>query len=167
MFTLRCTRPLLSTLGQLTPPGEGAEPPATTALGDWYANRVNIGRHRLVLCTNELTLLSVVVPAKDLPRLPVRLLQSVGELLDRLGIPDARIERELREMTMVRFAPTRSRSVLGTMNDFAWQVEAWFEAGRPTVPLSHIELRLASCPCGALQYDRPMDRARAVLLAAS
>ena len=164
MFALRCTKPLLAKLGKLTPPGVGAEPEATTALGDWYAHRVNVGRHRLVLCTNALTRLSVVVPAKDLPALPARLVVSVALLLRRLGIPGSRIERELREMAWVRFGPTKDRSVIGTMNDFAWQLEFYLRDGSGSVQLSDVDWRLSECPCGPLKGDRPTERVRAVLL---
>ena len=69
MFTLRCTRRLLERFGE-----PAADVPApTTVLGDWYANLLNVGRLRLVLCTSERTLLTVLVPAKDVSALPDQL----------------------------------------------------------------------------------------------
>lgn len=166
MYTLRCTRVLLDKLQHLTPPGEGEEPPPTTALGDWYANRLNIGRHRLILCTNERTFLSVVVPAKDLPGLPGRLVTSLGRLLRRIGVPPAAIWAELQAMQEVRFGATRSRSVLGVMNEAVEQVWAEFEFGDgPVVSLADVGFRLSQVPWSPLRRRGGFpDRAARMLL---
>lgn len=159
---------MLAKLQRLTPPGVGEQPPATTRLGDWYANRLNIGKHRLVLCTSELSLLSVVVPAKDLPGLAVRMTEAVTLLLRDIGVPPALIERELREMQWVRFAPTASRRVLGHMNDFAWGVECMFRRETADVIyLPEVALQLADTPCGSMDYAQPREIAVKLLTAAS
>jgi hypothetical protein len=157
MYTLRCTAVLLRRLQHLTPAGSGPEPVPTTALGDWYANRLNLGRHRLILCTNERSLLSVVVPAKDLPQLPDRLVTSAGRLFTRIGVPPALAWAELQAMQEVRFGPTRSRSVLGSMNDFVYQVDAEFSEGEDVVYLDEVDLRLSEVPCGPLKYRNPAE----------
>src|SRR3989442_11304288 len=102
MYTLRCTKPLLTRLGEHARPSAGARTDNTTTLGDWYANALNLGRLRLVLCTNERSLLSVVVPAKNLPGLPQRLTQSLALLLERMGVPRTVVRREISEMACVR-----------------------------------------------------------------
>jgi hypothetical protein len=56
LFTLRCTKKLLTRLKVKPDP---RPPPSTTKLGDWYADVLNLGRERLVLCVSELTLLPV------------------------------------------------------------------------------------------------------------
>jgi len=157
MYTLRCTAALLHRLQAPTPTGSGSEPAPTTALGDWYANRLNIGRHRLVLCTNERSLLSVVVPAKDLPQLPARLITSLGRLFLRIGVPPALAWAELQAMQEVRFGPTRSRSILGSMNDFVIQVDAEFSRDVEIVYLDGVDLRLSEVPCGPLKYRNPAE----------
>ncbi len=166
MFTLRCTRPLLKRLGSLTPAGTGPEPVTTTRLGDWYANRLNIGRHRLVLCTSELSLLSVVVPAKNLPGLPERLAESLAWLLRGLGVPPELAAAELGEMQAVRFDKTKNRSVLGSMNDFAFHADAYFRGAESVAYLSELDRELAEIPAGPLDYQLPADRARELLVGA-
>jgi hypothetical protein len=47
MFTLRCTKKLLDRMRVKPDP---LPPPSTTKLGDWYADTLNLGRERLVLC---------------------------------------------------------------------------------------------------------------------
>jgi len=166
MYTLRCTRPLLRRLGPLTPPGDGPAPVATTSLGDWYANRLNIGPHRLILCTSERSLLSVVVPAKDLPGLPQRLIKSLAVLLCRIDVPALAVAREIREMQSVCFDRTLSRSVLGSMNDFAFTADAFFLRPGSEVYLEDLDWRLSETPCGPLGYAQPFERARELLGAA-
>ena len=167
MYTLRCTKPLLSRLAHLTPRGDGPPPASTTVLGDWYANRLNVGRHRLVLCTNERSLLTVVVPAKDLPGLPRRLVEAVAQLLRHIGVPPALVAREVREMQWVRFERTASRSVLGSMNDFALAADFCFRGPAPLVHLEEVARLLAETPCGPLGHARPRDRARDLLVGAA
>ena len=167
MYTLRCTKPLFARLGPLTKPGDGPPPSATTALGDWYANRLNIGHHRLVLCTNERSLLCVVVPAKDLPRLPERLVQSLAQLLRRIGVPPSVVAKEVREMQWVRFDRTASRSVLSSMNDFAIAAHWFFRRPANVVYLDELDWRLSETPCGPLDYQEPRERARQLLLGAA
>lgn len=157
MLAIRCTKPLLAKLGGPTLLPGDPEPPTTTRLGDWYAAPLNVGRHRLILCTSELSLLCAVVKAKDLPQFPARLIRAVGWLLHDLGVADEPISRELAEMQIVRFAPTRSRSVLGSMNDFRIAVDAYFRSGREAIDLSELNRRLAHTPCGPLKYQLPED----------
>jgi hypothetical protein len=61
MITFRCTKRVAERFRlQLD---DGA-PVSTGILGDWYANLLNIGRQRLVLCVSERTLLPVILPAR-------------------------------------------------------------------------------------------------------
>lgn len=59
MITLRCTQRLLARLRAGLP---AEEIPPAGKLGDWYANVIAARPRALALCTNERTLLSVVVP---------------------------------------------------------------------------------------------------------
>jgi hypothetical protein len=65
-------------------------------------------------------------------------------------------------MRDVTFTTTASRSVLGTMNDYAIFIEAAFqhEVG---VGLHRLSLQLAETPVGPLGYDCPRDVVRQIL----
>lgn len=118
MYALRVTRPLLARLARLDP--SNPEPaPTTTKLGDWYANRLNIGHHRLILCTSAASLLTVVVPAKDLLGLPVRLAEGLVLLLRWIGVSPSGIEAELGEMEQVRVDRTDSGRLVLDPDDVA------------------------------------------------
>ena len=57
-------------------------------------------------------------------------------------------------MAETHFTATRSRSVLGTMNDYKIQIEAGFDQTGGVNPLD-MALRLSQCPVGPLQYRVP------------
>ena len=161
MYTLRCTARLLGRLKSDPRSAAIAGPaPTTTVLGDWYANRLNIGHQRLILCTNERSLLSVILPAKDLDCLPQRLSESVARLLMRLGLSPTAIGDETARMESVRFDRTLSRSVLASMNDFTRIAKGDIRRGKP---LDTVVYDLSRCPCGPLGYACPEARVSRLL----
>jgi hypothetical protein len=151
MLVLRCTKKLLVRLPEAS---SGADSSSSTWLGDWYANPVNIGRQRLILCMSEVTLLPVVVAARDLSSFHQRLIDGVGEVLHSLGFVDSLIHGEQARMAPVAFAPTNSRVALGMMNDFAFLLQAGMERGESLLDAS---LQLARTPCRVI--DSSPDRA--------
>lgn len=153
MYTLRCTALLLHRLkNDPRSVAIAGRAPTTTALGDWYANRLNVGHQRLILCTNERTLLSVVVPAKDLGGLPRRLSEAVARLVTRLGASPVAVDSEADRMETVRFDRTASRSVLGSMTDFSYMAAYSIREGKP---LEEVSDELSRCPCMPLDYYFP------------
>lgn len=159
MFTLRCTKKLLTRL-RVKP--EPRPPPSTTKLGDWYADTLNLGRERLVLCVSELTLLPVVVPAVGAATdLDAKLARGLRETLEALGAPTPTIDAEMNQMLEVTIAKTASRVVLGSMNDFQFMVRH-IRNQLPTASLLDLGLELANTPCSPID-DWPKDAALAAL----
>lgn len=150
MTTLRGTRRLVRRL-TLTPGADELIP--TNKLGDWYANALNVGHQRFVLCVSERSLLSLVLPARDLRQLPSRLPDAVRSLLVRLGIPVEIAEAEVVSMDPISVGLTRNRSVVGSMVDLGR--EAAFMLAPPVSypPVPDIELKLAGVPCLQLKPD--------------
>ena len=163
MVTLRCTQKLLrrglaESLGEDVPP--------TTLLGDWYANLLVCRPQHLVLCVSERTLLPVILPAKDASSLPLRFDEAVCEILTQIGIPSAAVDRERKEMQSVRVGRTASRRVLGSMNDFMFQLEHGLKSS-PERTLMERALWLAETPCGPMEYASPDRATRALFASAS
>jgi hypothetical protein len=71
-------------------------------------NRFNFGAQRYILCTSELSLLTVLVPARDLRPVKERLITAIDEVLVDLEVPAVRREREFREMDEFGVAKTNS-----------------------------------------------------------
>ena len=152
MFTLRCTRKLLDR-GLTQSPGDALAP--TTTLGDWYATVLNLRPQHLVLCISERSLLPLVLPAREARSLPQRLVAALPALLESLEVPDDCIATELAAMQDgMRVAGTASRSVLGSLNQLSYQLEAYVEALPAWDPLD-LSLRLAGTPMTALGRDAP------------
>ena len=149
MFTLRCTQRLLR---RLKVPGEAADRPPTTRLGDWYANLLRIGSRQLILATSERSLLTVYVAAKQPATSPERLRLAVADLLEQLGMPAHLIANEIAEMADATIGRTQDRRVLGTMNDLALQAR-WRLQDDPMADVGRLQLELATMPCGAIDYS--------------
>jgi len=164
MIALRCTQKVLRRLGIAGSIPEPAAP--TNALGDWYVNLLHFGHKQLVMATSERSLLTVLLPARDLRESLVPNLCDVTQmLLLEIGVDKERAEREAEAMQPAAFARTASRSVLGSMNDFAvavgWHVQ---DRLRPM----EIMLRLAETPMSAIReegfdFGRPAAVARELL----
>jgi hypothetical protein len=148
MVRVRCTKRVLERF-RLEPSTDVS--PSTTKLGDWYANLLNVGRQRWVLCVSERTLLPALLPARK-EHFPGGLANAVGELLAALGVPPEAAHDEIREMQTIAVDRTRSRQVLGVMNDFSLSAELGLRDGDS--PLE-VALQVAETPVKPLGYDCP------------
>jgi hypothetical protein len=140
MLVLRCTPQLLRRLGK-TPPT--AVPESTTKLGDWYGTALQAGRRRYGLFISERTRLPIVLEAAELRRLSAALPERLGQVL-------------AIAMAEVVAAPTRSRSLLGSLNDFVFMARARLISTWPVSPLD-LSLDLAEVPVGPMTFARPCD----------
>lgn len=162
VFAIRCTQTLLKRLA--AHPNDTDQSETTTVLGDWYVNTLNVGRLRLLLCSSERSLLTAIIPAAPLRTFPDRLEQAIARILTGLPITASAIARERREMTWHRFDRTRSRHVLGSMNDFAFLAEGYIRDDGPDLDLERIAGMLNGAPCRPIQYQSP-DRLTPALFA--
>ena len=162
MITLRCTKKLRKYLGVV--PVETTQPP-TAALGDWYANLVPTFSGDLIMFVSEKSLLTVAVPVWESDHLVPLFRIRVDNLLGMIGIPQKIINREVAHLDQVQFGKTASRSVLGSMNDFAWnyQIIAEESVSKADLSLSKAEYKLSQMPCGLLDYQFPSDVAKELL----
>jgi hypothetical protein len=133
----------------------------TTLLGDWYANILFSRPEHLVLCLSEKTLLPVIVPAKDIKRLPQRVAEAVCQVLRAYGIPEAQVEAEAIEMQKGYLATTASRKVLGCLNDFMYHFELQYKE-HPSLTLLEHAVRLAEMPSAAIEFAFPCEATRAL-----
>ena len=144
MFNLHCTQKLLDRIKPVVQtPGQ-----STTHLGDWYAT-VLFWKPQLALLVNERTLLPVVMPLAPASTLAQRFPEALSKVLNALGTDESKIKAELSEMTEQVFAKTANRSVLGVMNQFAYQAEGYRQHFGIVDPLS-LSLKLADTPCSPL-----------------
>jgi hypothetical protein len=130
-----------------------AVPAASTFLGNRYATVV-FWKPQLALLVNERTLVPVLLPLAPADTLPERVAPELRRVLAAPGIDPAFIERELAAMAEVVVAKTSNRSVVGTMNEFAFEARVYRELG-DAADLVGLAIRLAKTPCSAIGYKSP------------
>lgn len=113
-------------------------------------NRLVVDRQPLLLLVSSRSLLAIIETASNLRLLPERLPGLVGQRLKRLGVEDGLIELEVMAMQPARVGPTRDRSVLGTLVDFAKTIPVFLPVNDWHLDdLCLVEMRLAETPCRA------------------
>ena len=158
VVVLRCTQKLLFRLKQV-----GDLPlESTTRLGDWYGNILRIGRRQHLIFISERSRLPVVLPITESNRLSTVFPDAVCERLAIVGIAAADIADERVRMLDSAFGRTRNRSVLGTLNDFAFMAQQG--NANQVEPASTEELMrfLSQTPILPLDGASPIELTRAV-----
>ena len=133
----------------------------------WYANLLRIERRKCVLFTHAQTLFSFFVPGLEKPDFCNLHQVFLGNLIERLDAEQlgedytAKLRQSPPEII---YAKTKSRSVLGSMNDLAFQVEVGVESGGGIghCNLSALNKDLNHTPMSALDDvfpDRAMSQA--------
>ena len=133
---------------------------SSTLLGDWHCLGLVIGRQQYILCVSEHGRLPVVLHAAPYASFPKRLGDALSEVLQKIGVPRAKTVDEVSKMKDIVLAKTNSSSILGSMNDFRYQVQATRGIGRvPNDPME-ISLLLAETISLVLPDGTPMDSVR-------
>jgi hypothetical protein len=161
MATIRCTTKLMKELGT-KPTIATAQPPS---LSDWHANLLRIDRKKCVLFTNDLTLYSFLIHMVKKPLsagfdelFRLGLLKS----LMRDGLDNPKARHMLGSQGAIMIAKTNSRSVLGSMNDLAFQIKCTVYAmdGLVIADLSKINRQLNYIPMSAIKYNVGIEELR-------
>lgn len=135
---------------------------STCVLGDWFATAV-FWRPQVALLVNQRTYVPVFVPLAPAATLLERAPEAIAAVLRRHGADEPFIAAELDAMSEARIAPTNDRSVVGVMNEFAFQGEIrWQER---STDLEDLSVELAGMPLGPLRSRAGFpDRELAVVL---
>jgi hypothetical protein len=159
MVVLRCTRELLVRLKRTDVP---ADVPSTTRLGDWYGNLLRIGRRQHLIFISEHSRLPVVIPIREAKQLEAIFPDAVSAVLASVGIADECIAQERSRMSEIAFGPTMNRSLLGTLNDFAFMAQQGnVNRAEPESPEELVRF-LAQTPIFPLDGASPIELTRAV-----
>jgi hypothetical protein len=134
--------------------------PATNRLGEWTANLVRISRVQLVVAVSEPTRFGVVVDAAPYAGIPERFVQGLFHALLAIGVPLDLAAAEAEATLPLEIASSNSRSVLGTLNQYAHQIESDLREG-----LAHSALELTHRLADTIVLSPkrivfPSDRAR-------
>ena len=166
MLILRATKKLRDKIGAVAGESDVA---STTVLGDWYANLL-AWRRPHVIVVNARTLVPVITPLAPAKGLVKRLPDVIADALLALGVTQEVVDAERERMGEVRIAPTVDRSVVGSMNDFAFLADhRRHQTGNDLDGLNLRELSkdLAHVPCGPLYKSHTFPDAELRALLAS
>ncbi len=158
MVVLRCTQKLLVRLKQ---PDVSPVTESTTLLGDWYGNILRIGRQESLLFISERSRLPVVVPIREMRRLETTLPDAVCAALSAIGVASADIADERSRMSTIAFGKTRNRSLLGTLNDFAFMAQQGTGRRQDPEPPEDLMRFLTRTPILPLDGEHPGALTRA------
>ena len=164
MLSLCCTKIVRERMGlprSLPPPVE-----PTNRLGNWYVHLVRFGHQQIVLATSERSLLTVLLPARRLRQsIEITFPAAVAGLLAALQLPTRVVSRELEAMHPISFTAASNRRVIGSMNEFAWQLGSYMTSTGD--PLS-LALQLSQTPMSAVgsksSYGFPDALSRELLM---
>jgi hypothetical protein len=156
MVVLRCTQQLLFRLKQFD---DAPAVRSTTRLGDWYGNIIRMGRRHALIFISERSRLPILIPIREANRLRFAFPDAVCQMLATVGVSAADIDDERSRMSEMAYGRTKSRSLLGTLNDFSFGVRVHFIPARGQ-SLEDIARVLARTPIMPLDGARPNDLTR-------
>lgn len=161
MVIVRATRKLLQRLGPVTAIEEQR---STSLLGDWYATLLPWRPRQVALMVSQSTLLPVLMPLAPAATLLDRFPEHLAAVLRAHNVPETVVRQEAAETADYTLSITASRSLTGSMNEFAYLAQAHRVADRDPDLLA-LSLQLATVPCGPL-YARHVspDRELAALV---
>jgi len=85
-----------------------------------------LGRNQIVLATSEPSLLTVLLPARQLrEHIEINFQAALAELLTALQLPLQVVSRELAAVERISFAAASNRRVIGSMNEYVWQLGSY------------------------------------------
>ncbi len=141
--------------------------PRFSYLGSWHANLLYIDRRKCILFTNDKTLFNFI--AADVSRAQIRNLGDLFKDLLRCVLSDEGFigsvqEKILFEYDELGFAKSKSKSVLGSMNDLAFHYKNLIQdvGGVHSYAVPGIIRQLNRMPMGAIEYGFPIKRLRAM-----
>ena len=158
MAIIKCTTKLLNELGVKL----ANAPDQPPGLCDWHANMLWLDRKKYILFTNDQTLYSLLVPWNKSPRSTAfneRFRLGLFKSLMSEGFTEVQIKYLLSEHKQVTITKTNSRSVLGSMNDLAFQIKSmvFVRGGLTDVNLSEVNRQLNRIPMSAIKYKFSID----------
>jgi hypothetical protein len=167
MRIIHCTRKLLKELDvPLVEPEKISQP--TEGLGNWYANLLRIERRKCLLFTNEKSLYTFLIPKvlkANLKNIEQEFLINLSYNLQNEGFGLEVINGVRQEYLEIGFAKTVSKSVLGSMNDLAYQYEVHIigDGGFNNIKILQLNQKINRTPMGALKYKYPIEALKKLL----
>jgi len=126
---------------------------------------LRIDRRKCVIFTNERTLYTFLIPKilkANLKNIEEEFLISLSYNLQNESFGLNVINRIMQEYQEIGFAKTMNKSVLGSMNDLAYQYEAQIMGAGGIVNINILQINhiINRTPMSALKYKYPIEALR-------
>lgn len=163
MVIIRCTQKLIKEL-RVRP----ADVDALNPLSSWHANLLLIERRKCALFTHDQSLFSVILiglKRAEFERMDQVFGQAMFRTLRLFDFEQRQIEQLLDWSQQISYTKTNNRSVLGSMNDMAFNVQHLiaYGGGLANVDLDDLHLRINQIPFSAIGYSYPWQKLKALL----
>ena len=136
--------------------------PKDSGLGPWTANLIFVNRRKCILFVNDKTLFNFLVP--DILRKHICELDSMFRNwfsceLGEEGFTEVQTARIMEEYQVIGYSKTKSRSVLGSMNDlaFMYKYSIQTKGGLHGLGFPGIIKEMNRVPMGSLGYKYPIE----------
>jgi len=123
-------RPTASLAKRMKEKLESNDETSITRMGDWYANDIVLNRKQFILCASSTSRLAAVLDAAPYATFPDRLPDAVSGVLRAIGVEESKIQEERVQMNEFKLAKTANKSILGSLNEYKFQLEAFSQMGR-------------------------------------
>lgn len=161
MALLCCTKKLRD---KLPGKGEVAETKEVeSGEDDWYGNLFRLGRRQAVIFTHAESLYSFIIDKigkKHGGQILVLFRAGLEQRLKRDGFSQRQIKKVLEGVEDMRIGASRSRSVLGSMNDMVNSARYMFYyyQGEYEDIIEEIMVRINRTPMSAIDYKYPVEK---------
>lgn len=159
---LQCTKKLLSKL-KVESLNDSVSPEKHEAIKNWHCNLLQYGRKKALLMTNDETLFSFFVfdvRSEELRSIKHTLQDSAFKIMLSLGFEQKQIEYILVLLEEITITSTSDRSVTASMNQIKVMLDSALERGADVIETNK---RINESIYGRINYDRPINRFRALL----
>jgi hypothetical protein len=119
-------------------------------LGDWYANLLTTRPRHLAIGVNERTLLVVIVPLAPHATFLPRFRDAAAARLGQIPAPSRTLRAEIQALDRLNIGRTKSRSVLGSLNELRFLGQTHLDA-HPQADPDELALFLCRTPMFALK----------------
>ncbi len=161
MQLIRCTKKLQKEMG-LKAADLAKQESTTGLLGAWHANLLLIDRRKCVLFVNDKTLFNFIIPGvkkEQLRKLDDYFRNCLQCILADEAFNETIRDQIMQEYATIGFANTNNRSVMGSMNDLAFNYKVYIqkEGGVKSCMLPKIIHQLNRMPMKALDYGYSIE----------
>ncbi len=161
MRYIHCTQRLLKEINpKIKSSGEDRE---VFGLGDWYSNVFSVERKNTIIFMNAKTLYSFFVTdiyRDDIDNFGKTFIYGMISSLENNGFKRDLIKKFIIEYSEIEIVKTKSKSILGSMNDHIFHYYDCFEKGSKSSlkTIESFNKSIVTIPMGALKYKTPLEK---------